>query len=170
MRERTRENLTELLQRFMEASAVPATDRDIQAGERILEAHPAPAPDSETITFIKAQMAMAGLRHHQWRVRVFGGSLATAAAIITIALIGLLGRGPMQGPAVSFATLLPASIWESDNLAADDLELVHFTSEIRQIEAQMQALDADESDTDVNGTLEDLENQLLAIETELWKG
>ena len=168
MRDQARDNLTELLKRFMDASAAQAAERDIQAGERILDAWPAPVPDGRTIASIKARMAVAAPRH-RWRVRVFGGSLATAAAIIMIVLVGLLGRGPINGPATRFAAILPAAVWESDNLAADDLDLVYFTSEIRQIEAQMQALEADEGEMG-GETPEDLQMELMAIETEFWKG
>ncbi len=168
MNDQSRENLSKLLRRFMDASAARAAEQDIQAGERILDVWPAPAPGGRTIALIKARMVVAAPRH-RWRVRVFGGSLATAAAIIMIVLVGLLGRGPINGPASSFAAILPAAVWDSDNLAADDPDLVYFTSEIRQIEAQMQALEADEGETG-GETPEDLQIELMAIETEFWKG
>ena len=71
---------------------------------------------------------------------------------------------------MSYASIIPTAIWESDDLAADDLDLVYFTSEIRQIEAQMQALEPEESDAGSGGGPDELEMELMAIETEFWKG
>jgi hypothetical protein len=169
MRERTPENLTELLKRFMDATAAQAAAEEIRAGERLLDAFPAPVPAGQTLTFIKVRMAAVALRR-RWRVRVFRGALAAAAAVVMALLIGLPAGGPAHQPRMNFATLLPASIWESDDLAADDLRLVYFTSEIRRIEAQMQALEAEETDVGDSGSPDDLEKELMAIETELWKG
>jgi hypothetical protein len=169
MRERTPENLTELLKRFMDGTAAEAAAEEIRAGERLLEACPAPAPAERTLTAIKIRMATAALRR-RWRVRVFRGALAAAAAVVMALLIGMPTRGPSQRPGVNFATIMPTSIWESDDLAADDLQLVYFTSEIRRIEAQVRALETEETDMDSDGSPDDLERELLAIETEFWKG
>jgi hypothetical protein len=169
MRERTPESLTELLKRFMDATAAETAAEEIRAGERLLDACPAPAPSARTLAAIRIRMATAALRH-RWRVRVFRGSLAAAAAVVMALLIGLPAQRPTQRPGMNFATIIPTAIWESDDLAADDLRLVYFSSEIRRIEAQMQALEAEENDLDGGGSPDDLERELLAIETELWKG
>lgn len=169
MKERTPENLTELLKRFMDGTAAEAAAEEIRAGERLLEACPAPAPAARTLAAIKICMTTAALRH-RWRVRVFRGSLAAAAMVVMALLIGLPAQRPTPRPGMNFATILPTSVWESDNLAADDLQLIYFTSEIRRIEAQMQALETEETDMDSGGSPDDLERELLAIETEFWKG
>jgi hypothetical protein len=169
MKDQTRESLNELLRRFMDAPAAEAAHRDIQAGERLLEAWPAPTPDGETIACIKALMAEAAPRRHR-HVRVFRGSLAAAAAIVIAVWLGLLGRGPGNGPVMTYASILPTAVWESPDLAADDPDLVYFTSQVRQIEAQMRALEAGESDTGAHQAVEELEMELMQIETEFWKG
>jgi len=169
MRDRAHENLIELLQRFMDESAAQAAHEDIQAGERWLEAQPAPSPNARVIAAIKTQMALAALRRHRIR-RLVHASVAAAAAVIVLSLIGLLGPRSASRSHMSYAAILPAAIWESDDLTADDLDLVYFSSEIRQIEAQMSALDTDDSDTGVDGGPEELETELMAIQTELWKG
>jgi hypothetical protein len=168
MRDQARENLTELLRRFMDATAVEAAERDIRAGEGLLGAHPAPAPDDRIVASIKAQIAAATDRRHR-HVRVFHGSLATAAAVVMALLIGLFGRGPGPGP-VAYASIIPAAVWESEDIASDDPDLVYFTSEIRQIEAQMQALEAGEREPPGSGMVEELEVELMRINTEFWKG
>jgi hypothetical protein len=164
----TRENLTELLRRFMDDSAARAVQADIDAAERIMESYPAPAPSAETLSTIKA-LTVAAARKHR-RTRIFRGVVATAAAVILTVLIGRHGSAPATRPHVSLASILPSAIWESHDIAADDLDLVYFNSEIRQIEAQMQAINSDETEMRRGSDLDDLEMELTAIETEFWKG
>ncbi len=168
MRDHAHENLIELLRRFMDEPTAQAAHEDIQAGERLLEAYPALTPEARLIATIKAQMAVAALRRHRI-VRLVHGSLAAAAAVIVLALIGLLGPRSADRPHMSYAAIIPAAIWDSDDLTADDLDLAYFSSEIGQIEAQMQALDAGESEGG-SGTLDEFENELMAIQTDFWKG
>jgi hypothetical protein len=168
MTDQAHENLIELLRRFMDGPTARAAHEDIQVGERWLEAYPAPAPEARLLATIKAQMAVAAVRRHRI-VRLVHGSLAAAAAVIVLALIGLLGPGSADRPHLSYAAIIPAAIWDSDDLTADDLDLVYFSSEIGQIEAQMQALDAGESESG-SGTLDEFENELMAIQTDFWKG
>jgi len=89
--------------------------------------------------------------------------------VVVLALIALLGPGSANRPPISYATIIPAAIWDSDDIAAYDLDLVYFSSEIGQIEAQVQALDAGESEGG-SGTLDEFETELLAIQTDFWKG
>lgn len=169
MRDHARENLTELLRRFMEDSEAQVVQADIEAADRILEAHPAPLPSSGTLSTINILMLAAAARRRR-RVRVFRAAVAAAAAVILTVLIGQYDRSPTSRPGVSFASILPTAIWESHDLAADDVDLVYFTSEIRQIEAQMHAIEAGETEIRGSNAVDELEMELIAIETEFWKG
>jgi len=169
MRDQAHENLIELLQRFMDEPTAQAADEDIQAGERFLDAYPALTPDARLIATIKTQMAVTAHRRHRI-VRLVHGSLAAAAAVIVLALIGLLGPGSANRPHLSYAAIIPASIWDSDDITADDLDLAYFSSEIGQIEAQMQALDAGESEIGAGTLVDEFENELMAIQADFWKG
>lgn len=169
MRDHTRENLAELLRRFMNDSEARAVQADIEAGERILEVHPAPAPSPGTLSRIKA-LALAAAVHRRRRVRIVRAGLAAAAAVILTVLVGQYDRRPASRPGVSFASIIPAAVWESHDIAAEDLDLVYFTSEIRQIEAQMQAIEAGETEMRGSNALDELEMELIAIESEFWKG
>ncbi len=168
MTDQAHENLIELLQRFMDEPTARAAHEDIRAGERFLEASPALPPDARLIATIKTQMTAAALRRHRI-VRLVHGSLAAAAAVIVLALVGLLGPGSANRPHMSYAAIIPAAIWDSDDITADDLDLAYFSSEIGQIETQMQALDAGESEIE-SGTLDEFENELMALQTDFWKG
>jgi hypothetical protein len=90
--------------------------------------------------------------------------------VILTVLVGQYDRSPASRPGVSFASIIPAAVWESHDIAAEDLDLVYFTSEIRQIEAQMQAIEAGETEIRGSNALDELEMELIAIETEFWKG
>jgi hypothetical protein len=168
MRDQAHENLIELLQRFMDEPTARAAHEDIQAGERFLDAYPVLTPDVRLLATIKKQMAVTALRRHRI-VRLVHGSLAAAAAVIVLALIGLLDPGSASRSRVSYVAIIPAAIWESDDMTADDLDLAYFSSEIGQIEAQIQALDAGESESG-GGTLDEFEDELMAIQADFWKG
>jgi hypothetical protein len=169
MRDPAHENLIELLRRFMDEPAARAAQEDIQAGERFLEAHPV-SPDARLVAAIKTQMAVAAL-HRRRIVRLVHGSLAAAAAVIVLALIGLLGPGSANRPTMSsYAALIPPAIWDSDDITTTDLDLAYFSSEIRQIEAQVQALEAGDNGTADNDASDEIELELLALQAEFWKG
>jgi hypothetical protein len=169
MKDHARENLTELLRRFMDDSAAHSVQADIDAAEKLLEAHPAPAPSPAALTAIKVRMVATAVRRHR-RVRIFRAAVAVAAAMLLTVLIGQFDRTPTGRPGISFASIIPTAVWESHDLTADDLDLVYFNSEIRQIEAQMQAIEAGEAEQDGSDSVDELELELIAIETEFWKG
>jgi hypothetical protein len=168
MEDQTGENLSNLLRKFLDPAEAEAAREDIRAGERLLRAYPAPAPDRRTILRIKAEIA-AAVRRRRLVHRIFRRSLA-AAAVIAFAAIGLLDHGPASRTSVYQAAIIPASLWESDNIADDDLDLVYFTSQVRHIEAQLGALEAGEDEPPAGRAVEELETELIQIETEFWKG
>jgi hypothetical protein len=85
-------------------------------------------------------------------------------------VIGLFGRGPAPPTDAFHAGIIPSAVWDSDDIAADDPELVYFRSQLRRIESQMEELEAGEPDTLEDRTIEDLQMQLIQIDTEFWKG
>ncbi len=166
MRDEAHENLIELLRRFMDEPTAQAAHEDIQAGERLLDAYPALPPDARLIAAIKTQMAVAAV-HRRRIARLVHGSLAAAAAVIVLALIGLLSPGATNRSPISYVAIIPPAIWESDDITTDDLDLAYFSAEIGQIETQMQALDAGESES---GALDEFEDELMSIQADFWKG
>ncbi len=168
MEDRTRENLNNLLQQLLDAAQAEAAAEDIQAGERLMDAHPAPAASPETIARIKGRMTATFVRRHRI-ILTLRRSLA-AAAIIAFALIVLLDRSPNGDNNVYQATILPPAIWDSIDVAADDLDLARFGAEVHHIETQLQALEAGEDEATSSGTVEEIDTELRQIETELGKG
>ncbi len=169
MEDRSHDNLVELFGRFVGPEAGKATAEDIRRGQRLLELHPAPLPDSQLLAAIKRQIAVRLSRRRHRFVRIAYRAVPVAAAVIIIALAGLFGRGPATQSQVSYASLIPAAIWESDDINADDAELAYLTAEIEQIEAQIRALEAGESDNASAAALDEVEVELMRIDTEFWK-
>jgi hypothetical protein len=168
MEDQTRENLNDLLRQFLDPARVEAATEDIRTGERILDIHPAPAPSPEAIARIKNEFVARVARRHRI-ILTIRRSLA-AAAVIAFALLGLLHRSPTTENHGSQASILPPAIWDSTDLASDDLDLVRLTTEVRQIETQLQALEAGEDEPGGNGNMEEIETELNQIETEFRKG
>lgn len=168
MEDQTRENLNDLLRQFFDPAQAQAAGEDIRACERLLDAHPAPTPSPEVIARIKNEVAATLARRHRIAL-ILRRSLA-AAAVIAFALIGLLDHGPTAPTNAFQASILPAAIWDSEDVAAEDPDLVYFTGEVRRIEAQLQALEAGEDEAPGSGTVEELETELKQIETEFRKG
>ena len=168
MKNPDRDNLRELFERFMPSSEAERAAEDVRAGDEMLCAHPAPEPDREMILGIKLQMAtqLSGkhrVTHHLYRLA------ASVAAVIVLTLIAFHHQAPHSNSSLSHATLLPQFIWESDDISADDIKLAYFTAEIEQIEAQVRALEAGESQDAGVRTLDEVEMELVRINTGFWK-
>jgi len=170
MEDQTRENLNQLLRQFLDPERAEAAAEDIRTGERLLDLYPAPTPGAELIARIKADMATSRMRRR--RITLLLRRSLAAAAVIAFALLALLGRGPSgpAGPSAFQASILPAAIWESQDVAADDPDLAYFTGEVRRIEVQLQALQAGEDEAAGTGAADELETELKQIESELRKG
>jgi hypothetical protein len=168
MKHRDCDNLKELFERFMPSAEAETAADEVRAGEDLLQDHPAPQPRPEIIVGIKLQIheKLAGhprASHPLYRIAV------AAAAVIAVALIGYLGRAPQSHPSLSRAALIPTAIWESDDLASDDFDIAYFASEIQHIEAQVRALEAGEGQSIGAGALDEVEMELMQIDTEFWK-
>jgi len=168
MRNPDQDNLKELFGRFMTSPDAEAAAREVRAGEQLLRDHPAPPPRPEMIVGIKLQLSGALAKqppasHPMYRL------LAAAAAVIVVAFVGYFGRAPHSQPNLSHAALIPTAIWESDDIASDDFDIAYYTAQVQHIEAQVRALEAGESDNAGAGALDEVELELMRINTEFWK-
>ena len=174
MNEQKQENLKELFDKFLDAKQAHKYVEDVQRAEEILREHPAPEPDDMLIANIKAEIGMhLPVRRTYVFKHIAYKALSIAAAFILITAIGLrlfdnVAREP--GP-VQYASIIPAAIWESDDIAADDADLVIFTIEIEQIEDELLALQLGEDDGNGDSTITELEMELIEINNnDFWKG
>ena len=126
MEDHTREPLTNLLLQFLDPTQAQDAETEIRAGEHYLHANPAPAPDPQTIVHIKSRIAVTLARRRRI-ARTFRRSLA-AAAVIAFAMLALLDRSPTPHTGMlQAAMILPAAMWESNNIAAEDVDLHRLT-------------------------------------------
>ena len=172
MDNRNRENLRELFEKFFDAEQAESCVEDIEKAEQMLREHPAPQPDDMLIANIKAEIAMrlrAGRAHH-FR-RIFYEIVGAAATIIFVAAVSLqlLEKDTPPKPRV-YASLIPAAIWESDDITAADENLAVFTAQIDQIEDEVTALQSGEKAGNGESTLAELEMELIEINSDFWKG
>jgi len=171
MNDQNREDLKKLVERFFEAGQAESCLEDFQKAEQILREYPAPQPDEMLIANIKAEIAMRlpARRAEIFRHRVWE-AVGVAAAIAIVAFFGArLGQRPNQQRSFR-ASLLPAAIWESNNIAADDANLAVFTAEIEQIRSEVVALESGEDTTDPDSAIAELEMELVEISSDFWKG
>jgi hypothetical protein len=97
---------------------------------------------------------------------------AVAAAIIVAAAISvkLSDRGAGETKEVVTASIIPAAVWESDDIAVDDAELGTIVGEIEEIEGDVLALELGENGGNGYEAIEELEVELEEIEGVFWKG
>jgi len=165
---RDKENLNELFERFFNEKDAKEAVEDIRAGEKILRENPAPEPCEELIAGIKSEIG-SSLLHRRARVlRRMMYKAAVAAALIIISTIAISlfeqDKGRVQ------AEIIPSEIWDSEDIMADDLNLAYFITEIEQIENDILAIESGDYGGISDYEIDNLEMELIAIDTDFWKG
>ena len=84
--------------------------------------------------------------------------------------MSLFEKVNVESSKVSYASIIPAAVWEGDDIAVDDTDLAKYTVEIEQIENELTALQSDEEDLDSDSTITEMEMELMEINSEFWKG
>ena len=145
----------------------------LEAVEQLFEQYPAPKPDQQVKESIKSQISAALSQKHSHRLRnVFCRVVATSAVVAIVATVSIRVSqkpGSAEQGFVS-SSIMPAAIWESDDIAVDDLVIATLTAELEQIEADTLAFELNENmnlNPDVTASLE---MELIEIDNEFWKG
>ena len=173
MNSQNEENLKELFERFADAEQAEKHVEDVQKAEQILREYPAPEPDDMLIANIKAEIAMRlpARRADVFRRMVYKVAAVAAAVVILAAVsLRLFEKDVVEPQRVAYASLIPRAIWESDDIATDDVELAIFTAEVEQIEDEVLALQFGENGGNGSRAVSELEMELIAIEGDFWKG
>jgi hypothetical protein len=164
------ENLKEVFEKFLEPKEAEQAAEDMARGERILREHPAAKADDELIAGIK--MKISGVLHRKTVAfrRIVYKTAVVAAAVILLAAIGtrLFEKGGESGKAA--ASIIDGVIWESEGLAADDVDLAILAAEIEQIEDEVLALQLGEDGGNGSKAVTELEIELIEINNDFWKG
>jgi len=173
MNDRNEENLKGLFEKFLDSEQAERNAEDVRKGEQILREHPAPEPDREVIAGIKAEVARELLgRERSVTKRVVYKVAAVAAAFIILATVSvkLFEKDTGERGKVVTASILPSALWDSEDIAADDVDLAILTAEIEEIESEALALELGENGGNGLAELAELETELMEIASDFWKG
>lgn len=174
MNNQKQEKLKELFVKFLDSKDVQRYVEDVQKAEEILRKNPAPEPDDMLIANIKTEIAMRLLARRTYVFKPIAyKTLRIAAVVIFITAIALrlFDNGATESGPVQYASIIPTAIWESDDITADDVDLMIFTTEIEQIEDELLALRLDEDGSNDDSTITELEMELIEMNnSDFWKG
>ena len=172
MTNQDQENLKELFERFQSSGEAERSARDIREGEQILADHAAPRPTEQLLADINAQVrsALARRKSNRFKAAFYKAACVAAVLAIAITLSVKLPRQNGNGTKVQTAGLIPAAIWESDDIAADDPDLAILNAEVEELRREALALRLGENDGNGVEVLTELENELIEIDSVFWKG
>lgn len=172
MNDRHRENPGKLFERFFDREQAAGFLEDVRETEVIFRKYASPEPGDLLIANIKAEIAMRlpVVRARLARHRIYR-RIAVAAAIVIIATIStmLLNENSTQPQGRVPASLIPTSIWESNDIAADDAKLAAFAAEVELIESEVRSLEYGDGVRDRSRTLEELEIEVILVSSDFWK-
>lgn len=169
MIEQKDENLNELLMRFYDRCEAEQIGDEIRDADQMLDSFVAPEPDLAGI-----KSTLASRLGQKSRAKVLYRAVAIAAAVVIIAA-GLniyiqQNAGIETGPTVA---TMPTQPWQSIASAQSDADMAVFSAEAEEIEEELIALELAESDNgngEIAGLIEDMEAELIEIETVFWEG
>jgi hypothetical protein len=172
MNDRKGDNLKELFERFVCAEEAESGIEDFVKAQRILDENPAPQPPQELVAAIKSEIDEAVRLRKEHNFRRFAYKLAPVAAVfVVLAAVGVRmlkeGNGPLeivQGPIMS------ARVWDSEDVAADDMDLAVFTAEVDQLEIEFTTLERAENGGGGQSDVSELEMDFVAISNDIWEG
>jgi len=170
-----RENLTEILAKFMDEGQARQTAEDIEKGEKLLDAYPAPGPDERVLTEIKHKLASTV---RQRRLITFQHRILAAAAVAAIIVLGValslrLPENETTSPAPTgqkTAAAISSGFWENSDITKDDSDITVLSAEVETIENSLAKMQADETGSNGNGAAGDLEMELIEVSSDFWKG
>ena len=169
-----KENMKELFRKFFDAEQTEKCIEDFEKAEQILSQYPAPEPDDMLVANIKAEIAMRlPARKATLNRRFIFETVAAAAAaivIVTFVALSLFETNKTVGPNPG-VNLIPAAIWDSKDITADDMQLAGYNVELEQLENELHNLQSDNEDIEIAsaGALTELEMNLMEIDNGFWK-
>jgi hypothetical protein len=169
---REKENLEELFKKFVDSAQAAKLAEDISEGERILRQFSAVEPRDGLRREIKAKIRDTLQRNRKGFKRFAVKVAAVAAGFIILAAVveGLFEKKLYEGKKVLYASILPEKIWESDDIIRDDADLAILLAEVKEIEEDALAVRLNENGGNGHSEVEELEMELIEINSEFWKG
>ncbi|MBN2019484.1 MAG: hypothetical protein JW749_04595 [Sedimentisphaerales bacterium] len=168
-----KENLTRLFEAFSDADSARQAARDIENGDKLFNAFPAPQLSDEAIEKVKARVSLALKRRRivsiQWKV-------LSAAGVAAVIVIGILLSSKFTNPAVEarrpaiYTAGIPGRIWEGSDIIADDADFAVLAAEIETIKNTLAGVQVSDNDENGDSAVGDLEMELIEISGDIWKG
>ena len=167
-----KENLKELLGRFMDAGAADEAARDIERSDELLRAFPAPEPNEETLADVKAMMSAMVRRRHRITLqrRILAAAAAAVIVLTSAAVLKYFNEQPTGQPRTQYASVIPAAIWESTDITTDDADIAVIKAEIASIENELYGVELSENTVTGSTAADDLEMELVGVSSDFWKG
>jgi hypothetical protein len=176
MNARNEENLKALFERFVSTEEAERNIEDFIKAERILNENPAPEPNEELIAAINHKITEALRLRKEHSFRRIAYKLAPVAAVfVVLAAVGVQmllreGGGPGEPGREPRGPFIPASVWESENVAADDRNLLVLTTELDELEVEFANLESDENGGNGSSAITELEIEFAEINRNIWEG
>jgi hypothetical protein len=173
MNDSGKENLKELLAGFMDEASAREAAQDIEKGDELFRANPAPQPSEALLAEVRTKMMLAAKRRQAVTLhrQIWAAAGVAAAIMITLAVaVKLLDRQPIEQTPVKYARAATNSIWGSDDTTADDPDLTVIAAEVESIENELSGVQPAEN-VEVGSTdIGDLETELIETSGDFWKG
>jgi len=171
MSSRDHDDLKELFGAFMGPEEARKAADEVRAADEMLRANPAPEASREVLLKIKARGAAELAQRRRvraWR-KYAGEAIAAAAMLIILGGVGL--KIFQNGPSSIRVEYLSKAVWETNSIVSEDVTLAYISTEIEQLEQQFKTLVSPGEQTDTSTSeLYDMEMELIAMETDFWKG
>jgi len=166
------ENSKELFARFLTGEDADAAADDIAAADKLINDNPAPQPDAAVLAEINAKINRTLALRQTSKVRMMRTAAVAAAAVIVAAVVvwQIPQRRTDRPKETVAAAMIPAAVWESDDLSADDVELADLTEQIDELENEIVALQTAQQDDEEAFDLSELETKIMSTKHYTWKG
>jgi hypothetical protein len=157
------ENLDKLLSAFLGATQADEADRDIRAGDEILNNHPVPELADDTIAGLKAEIRSQLSSRRRKRLTL----QRVAAAAIIIASVAAVFISRSHGPAQP--VIANTSVWQDISTIQDE-QIASLAEQIGNIETEMFSIRLGADDSGNGFDLTDIETEINNINGNFWKG
>lgn len=172
MNDRNEENLRELLEGFISSKEAENCIEDFAEVKRILDENPAPQPTEELVAAINYKIAEALRLRQEHTFRRLAYRLAPVAAVfIILASVSIrlyVSNSRPEKP--GYVRLISSAVWDSENIAADDRNLVVLTTELDELEFEFATLESEENGGNGGSAITELEIDFAEINTDIWEG
>jgi len=164
------DDLKSQFESFLDPQNAAYAAEDVFEGDRILNENPAPMPSEQLKARIKSRISLTLMRTRRVRSYRFVYQLAAAAAAIII-VFGVSIKMVDNKQGHEWTTVkIPAAVWDGTNITRDDAELSRLSAGIEQVEQELSGTKFTLSMADSTDAVDELEMELINIDSDFWKG